>query len=258
MHWILQSNLYGTEDGFVRLVEALVRQKVDHTLVDLVPFSHELNPDIDIDDNVFVCGSTSLGEVAKEKGWVPGYFDNNLNMETVTSNYGSEMLNCDMSVSTLKDVPHRMNRFFIRPCSDKKQFAGQVMDWVEFEKWQQKIIELDGTSSWTSLKGDDEVMIAPVVDILTEYRFFVVDGKVITGSMYKRGNQVLYSDRVDEEVYEYAQRRVNQWQPDRAFCLDVAVTERGFKVIEINSINSAGFYDCNMGLFVNAISNMEF
>lgn len=257
MHWVLQSNLYG-EKSFADLVDQLERQQVPHTLVKLVPFDHIIVPDVDIDGPVFVCGSTSLGKVAEKKGWKPGYFDENLNMETVTSHYGDEMLNFNMVVSKLKDVKYRWDRFFIRPVSDKKQFAGTVMDWEEFSTWQQQIIELDGTSSWTSLTGDDEILVAPVVDILQEYRFFVVDGNIVTGSLYKRGTQVFYSSDVDQPVIDYAQKMVNVWEPNRAFCLDVAVTAGGYRVIEINALNSSGFYECDMGKFVQAINDMEY
>lgn len=257
MFWVVQDNLYD-EKSFVLLLDQLERQNVQFELVKLIPFDHVLQPDVNPTDNVFVCGSTSLGNVAKSKGWTPGYFDNNLNMEIVTEKYGDQMLNSDMIVSKFKDVSPEWDRFFIRPCSDKKEFAGQVMNKGEFSNWQEKIIVLDGTSSWTSLTGDDDVMIAPVVHIFSEYRFFVVDGKVITGSLYKQGNRVYYSNQVDKEVYDYAQSMVGVWQPDRAFCLDVAVTEKGYSVIEINSINSAGFYECDMGKFVNAINEMKF
>lgn len=260
MHWILQNNLYD-EHAFKQLLVQLDRQDTTYDIVKVIPFSHELQGEVtDTDDNIFVCGATSLGNISKEKGWVPGYFDDNLNMEIVHSQYKDEMLNDEMIVSKFRDVnpPSSWKEFFVRPCSDKKEFAGYVTTRYEFSDWQQKVIDLEGNSSYTSLSSDDDVIIAPVKHINAEYRFFVVDGKVVTGSLYKQGSRVFYSDHVDACVTEYAQKMVDMWQPNRAFCLDVADVDSKYKVIEINAINSAGFYALNMGKFVNAINSMEF
>jgi hypothetical protein len=98
-------------------------------------------------------------------------------------------------------------------------------------------------------------------EIYAEFRFYVVDGKVITGSMYKHSNKVYYvnvTEFSDPELWKIAQERVDQWCPNRAFALDIAMTENEYEVIEINAINSAGFYACDMGKFINAINTMEF
>jgi len=257
MHWVIEKNLF-REYNFKILLEQLEKQEVEYTLVSVVPFSHDMEPDVNLEGNVFVCGSTAIGTQAKKKGWVPGYFDDNLNMEIVTKQYGDNMLNSKTVFTTLKDAIPPFDRVFVRPCSDKKEFAGQVMDHSEFIEWRDKVVELEGTSTWTSLKGEDQIMMAPVTFINAEFRFFVVDGVVVTGSLYKRGFQVYYSSDVDEEVYAYAQSMVDKWQPNRAFCLDVALTDVGYKVIEINSINSAGFYALDMGKYISAINSMEF
>jgi len=41
--------------------------------------------------------------------------------------------------------------------------------------------------------------------ILQEYRFFVVDGKIATGSSYKIGDRVIANSDVDQEVYAYTE-----------------------------------------------------
>jgi hypothetical protein len=40
--------------------------------------------------------------------------------------------------------------------------------------------------------------------------------------------------------------------------LDIADTDEGPKVIEINAINSSGFYACDMGKYIDAINSMKF
>jgi len=253
MFWVLQKNLFN-EMAFTSLQAQLVAQDTPHAIVTLRPFIHEIVPDVDVTGPVFVCGSTSLGKVARAKGWTPGYFDQNLDYRLLTHHYGEHMLNADARFSKLKEA-HVVDEFvFIRPVGDGKQFAGEVMTRDDFHTWRDRVVALDGESTFTTLTGDDLVVLAHPKAIHAEYRFYVVDGVVITGSMYKRGDRVHYSAQVDDRVRDFAQARADQWRPNRAFCLDVAETPAALKVIEINSINSSGFYACDMGKFVNAIN----
>jgi hypothetical protein len=257
--WIVQKNLH-KEGAFQELVDALERQDAQYQVVDIVPFSHEMIPDVTppAGEPVFVCGATSMGDICKAKGWTPGYFDENLDYVELCNRYKYELMNHDMAIGKLRSVHGPWKRFFLRPVSDKKQFAGQVMNLDEFEDWREKIVAFDGESSHTTITGDDMVIMSSLKAIYAEYRFFVVDGVVVTGSQYKNGSRVHYSSNVDQEVYEYAQKIVDIWAPNRAFALDIFDTPEGLKVGEINSINSAGFYALDMVKFVDAINSMKF
>ena len=63
--------------------------------------------------------------------------------------------------------------------------------------------------------------------------------------LYKtqQGNKVVYQPYpLDTELMNYAKARIAEWQPHDAFVIDVCYTEDGPKVVEINTINSCGFY----------------
>ena len=98
--------------------------------------------------------------------------------------------------------------------------------------------------------------MAPCKEILAEYRFFVIDGEVVTGSQYKIGDQVQSSAAVPSDIYNYASEQAARWQPNRAFAIDIAQTPEGPKIIELNSANSAGFYACDIGKIVDAVERM--
>jgi len=56
---------------------------------------------------------------------------------------------------------------------------------------------------------------------------------------------------------------VDLWQPARPFVIDTCIIDAGrneiqHKIVEINCINSAGFYNIDMQKFVNAIESMTF
>lgn len=263
MFWVLQKNLFN-EAAFEELLTALERQETPHEIVSLIPFIHEMTPDLNPKGPVYVCGSTGIGKVAKKKGWTPGYFDDNLDYAIVKAAYGEDCLNYLGRVVTLRNASQEtlgehINKFFVRPCADNKSFSGQVMDWEDFDEWRDKVVALENEeNSMTTLQPDDRIVMAPLRKIYSETRFYVIDGELVTGSQYKAGDQVFYSSDVMPFIKEFAQKMIEKWQPNRAFVLDIADTEEGPKVIEINAINSSGFYACDMGKYVAAINAMEF
>jgi hypothetical protein len=255
MFWVLQKNLFN-EQAFQSLQDQLVVQQTPHAVVHLRPFIHEIEPDIEIQGPVFVCGSTGMRRVARRKKWTPGYFDDNLDYRLLMKHYDQRLLNHDAAIVRMRDACMRGPIAFVRPVSDDKQFAGQLMTHAEFAEWQQRLIALDGESTYSTLSGDDLIVMASPKTLYSEYRFYVVDRQVVTGSLYKRGDRVHYDAQVDERVRDFAQACADTWCPNRAFCLDVAETPDGLKVLEINAINSSGFYACDMGKFVHAINGL--
>ena len=266
MHWIVQDNLH-SEHGHIALMETLEKFDIPHDVIKVLPFSNHLPtrermiPLVEPQGLVMVCGAISLGNLVKDMGWTPGSFHNeNHDYRVWKEHYGDHLLNADAVVLKFGEVEHRWDRFFIRPVEDTKTFSGQVYDWVGFDTWRKQVIDLKET--YTTLDYDTPVMMSPVKKIYREARFFVVDGKVVTGSTYKVGTRVFATDEVPPTSWEYAQRMVDLWCPARAFVIDIALTDDeddGWnKVIEINNINSSGFYACDMQKFVMAIEAMEF
>jgi len=258
MHFVIQTNLMEAKEASL-IVDAAVRQKVDMSEVLLIPFGGEIKPDVNTDDNVMAFGSTSMKEVSESKGWTPGYIDYKLTYDQFVEGYENELLNHDCHFGTFKNMPVRFEQFFVRPETDRKQFAGQVMSRKEFYTFRSGILALGGDqTSFTTIKPDDGIIMAPIKHIESEYRFFVIDGYVITGSQYKKNGRVVTSRLVSKEARRYAQDMVDKWCPNRAFAIDIAERRGDFKVIELNSINSSGFYGADMDLLIWEINNMKF
>jgi hypothetical protein len=143
---------------------------------------------------------------------------------------------------------------FIRPCDDLKLFSGTMMNPGEFDAWKERIMNSDSVMTVT---GETWVYVAKPKTILREYRFYVVNGKVITGSLYKLGDRITHDLPVEHGAWDFAERMINTWSPHRVFVIDIAETSKGYKVIEINCANSAGFYKCDMSKFVQAVNELE-
>jgi len=60
-------------------------------------------------------------------------------------------------------------------------------------------------------------------------------------------------------VLEFANQMVQIWQPDRGFVIDIArLSNDELKIVELNNLNSSGFYSCDVMKIVAAIESMEF
>lgn len=252
MHWMLQENLINP-DTRARLERLLAERGTPYTLARLVPIFDLLDPDIEAPAGpLFLYGSTGLGNVARAKGW-SGYYDENLDYRLLLEHHGSHCLNAGAVCAPLGELPHRWDRFFVRPVLDDKSFAGTVMTWEELRTFQAGVASVEDECDVT-LRLSDVVAMAPLTRILAEWRFFVIAGRVITGSRYKVGDAVVSSPGAPADVEAFAQARADSWSPNEAYVLDIAATREGLKVIETNSANSAGFYACDVGALIDAVN----
>lgn len=260
MHWIVQNNMYN-EEAFGDLITALERNKVSYSLHKVIPFSHELDPEpfgpiICPSEPVIVMGTYALSRIAQERGWKPGAFINN-NLAFTSQlmfNWGRSLLNRDASIGPLDKIPYITKPCFIRPVLDSKSFAGCVMDWEQLSEWKSRILALSPEDGST-ITGDTMVMISPVKSILKEYRLWIINQKVVTGSVYKINNKKHYELLTEPEVIEFAEKMANKWSPIEAYVMDVALTYNGLKIIEVNNINSSGFYAGDMTKLVRALED---
>lgn len=267
MHWILQENLF-KETEWDNVLTCLERFKLPYSVHKVIPFIGELVPAPEPKDEKVIClGSYSMRHAAKKFGWNPGVYDlEPVNFQVQLSHWGDLMLNADSVVTTFADAKFE-DIAFIRPIEDSKIFAGRVFDWAEFTEWQHKVCVL-GEDYGNSLTKNTLVQVCNLKKIYAEYRFWVVNTQIVSYSLYKRGDRVIYSSDVDMHVKRFADQvvrhgditlsmRTSAWQPHRAYVLDVCETNEGMKVVEINTLNAAGFYAGNVQDIIMALEAME-
>lgn len=145
------------------------------------------------------------------------------------------------------------DRVFVRPNSGFKTFTGTT---VSRDEWDYDIQGLDKLSS---VMDDTLIMVAGSKPIKGEFRFVIAEGQVIAGSEY-RWDDVL-DIRIDypEECRALAQQVASHsWQVDVAYTCDVALTDDGVKVVELNSFCSAGLYACDLEEVVRGVSRAAY
>lgn len=260
MHWVIQSNL-DYDQGMKDLAAFLERADIPHSFHKVVPFVYEIEPDINPEGNVIVMGTYGMRHLAKRKGWVPGSFDlANVTYKEQVGHWGGFMLNADAVYCRFADVPEHLGEdelLFIRPVVDSKYFSGKLTTLHEFMPWHHSIVDLKEDDG-NKVEPDTMVMLALPKEIQQEYRVWIVDGKVATASLYKRGGKPLFRPEVDDAVLEFAAERAYAWGPARAYVMDVAVTDSGLYIIETNTLNSAGLYAADVCKLVGAIEAMSF
>lgn len=151
----------------------------------------------------------------------------------VSEGIGDLLLNHDAVITDKAGVIAGLigdTRFFIRPDLGNKAFSGMIVSGEDADL----VRALDC----------DAIVMAPLKEIIAEYRFVICDGKPITGCQYKRGVIDVRVD-VEPDCEEMAMKAAGRYAPSRLFVCDVAQTPDGPKVIEYNSFGSAGFYACD-------------
>lgn len=244
MHWILQDNIFD-EVGYQKLVEFLTRFDIPFSQHKVIPFIGEISPDINPTGNVICIGTYSFRHLAKRRNWYPGVFDLEPYDFTIQmQHWGDLMLNSDAVVVPFKDAVVE-DVAFIRPIHDSKVFAGMQIEKNSLIEWQGNMAQLQDQG--ISMTEDTLIQVCPLKQIVSEHRYWIVDGKIITKSQYKSGSTVFYNSNVDERFDVFVQQCIDIWQPLPAFVIDVCeLVDNQLKIVEINTINSAGFYHGDM------------
>lgn len=268
MHYIIQENLF-REQHYQTLFDTLNRLELSHTTVRVFPFVDKIvnledikSESFNVDDlpefvpptkNVFVFGSLKLARIGKDKDWQPGSLMNdNHDFKVYSKYYGENLLNFDSEIVTLTSnfrwAPNEVK--FIRPTKDTKSFTGQLFSEHE---WKETLENYLHNYRSAHFNESTEIQISTPKTIFKEIRFWVVDGKIITGSQYRQGKTVIYDDHYEPEATVYAQSMVDKFQLADAFVIDVCLTEDGWKIVECGCINCAGFYKSDLQKIIFAV-----
>jgi hypothetical protein len=258
MHWLIQTNLF-REDGHERLLSALWRLGVPFMLVEVRPFTDALfvpGTDTEIElpaGPVWVMGSYKLVRISRGHGLLPGAFLGGLDARSTRDLWGPSWLQYGAIFEHLRELSPLPWPRFVRPVYDSKSFAGRVFTPEEFAEFQSEACARTGEDD--RVHGGTEVIVSTPRVIYSETRCWVVNGEVVTSSLYKRlGRPHFEEGWPSEQVESFARwRGRDRPHPNPAYVLDIADTPEGPKVIETNCLNAAGFYAADMQKLVNAI-----
>lgn len=254
--WVIQSNMIDRNDVSI-LVDIFQQEGIDFCRAEVFPFVDEITflDKEPTNKNVIPYGSYKLTRLGLDKNW-KGQFYNPETFRVDTWNKSrNDMLNHDAMIFPIgcisrifKSMPPE-EMWFIRPVEDLKHFNGVVTS-------AQEIVRFATSRDSESFSFSDDTLAAVSIPtkIDMEWRWFVVDGKVIDGSVYRMRGQRLTQNERTPSVIEEAQALADKWLPDKTCVMDIALTSNGPQVVEFNCINSAGFYNNNIRAIVKAMT----
>lgn len=254
MEFIIQHNLINQKQ--LEKIDSTVKQ-YPHRYVGVIPFTHEITSDKPLKGKeYFPYGSTRLTEIAYDKGWFGLCFNDNFNMSKSLQYRSRDMLNkgyifrAGMSKSYLEDW--KGNDIFVRPNNDLKHFSGMVIDKNEFIAWMVDATNMPLESGSYAIDPEMLIMVSKPKNIQAEFRWFVVDGNCVSGSMYRHKGQTKHEKCISKELFDEAQKFADGWLPHRTVVMDLALENDEVKIIEFNCANSSGFYDNDVGAVFDA------
>ncbi len=252
MYYIIQLGLF-KEKKHDMLVELLERYGLEYEITPFVPFVEDIKFKTDRTD-VWCWGSVNMATRIKSKKFNPGSMHNeNHDMEIYGAHYGDNMLNSDgITVDFGDELPESVPfTFFARPTRDSKMFSGQLFTKDKYKQWQNEIAD---SNLVQGLKKQSRILVAPLKQTTEEIRTWIVDGKVVTLSRYRQGEKLSVENYDNHlEAKAFAQSMADIFCPAEAFVLDVCLWEDKWKVVEINTINCSGWYDCDMSKLIQAL-----
>lgn len=138
---------------------------------------------------------------------------------------------------------------FIKPSKDEKAFDAGIL--AAGETIQAFIARQPQARNWR----DETVVIASCKAIIAEYRFFVVEGEVVTGSMYRFAGTANFNANIPADMFAAAREFAHLYHPHAVFTMDLAETSEGIRIIEYNCWNASRLYAADVGKIFHAVQD---
>lgn len=253
MHYLIQSNIYSDNDH-QRLIETLEDLDLPYETIELGPGTSNIIAQTERND-IFVYGSVKLARLAKSNlHWKPGsFYGGNHRFEVHSPHYKEHLLNYATEVFELAQPIHwkEGEQKFIKPYVDAKIFTGQVFTETKWKDFVASAIEAPKTPM---LKATSLVQASKPQNLIKEARLWIVGGQVVAGVYYRFHGDLPFEKEVSADGLDFAKKMLGIYQVAEAFVMDICLTYDGWKIVEVNCINSAGFYpNLNIKTLVRAL-----
>jgi hypothetical protein len=256
LHWLIDERLTENQykTGFPSLADAAIQQGHE---VDVVYYAGRGEPiQTKFGDKSFVVTHGTIQfckQVERQFGrsWMPGlYFNDKVKLfHKFAAHIGRDnLVNSDYRIIPYIDLSSLNEMIFAKPLSGLKEFVGQVID-------PSKGDDMFKITQGHVIDPDTLCVVATPRKIQSEFRYVIADKKVVTGSEYRWDNVLDVRRDTLPECDVMAQKVADmEWQADTVYVCDVAMTELGAKVVELNAFSSSGLYACDTTKIVEAVA----
>lgn len=229
----------GYEDFIAELEKVFAVKKVN-----VIPFTEEIHPEVAEPD--LVLGSTRLIDLARKRGWHVFPDFQPVEFEIFNREY---WLNGIGGPTKIKDfVSFRSgegNPVFVKPFTPKLFTAGicgeDFLNEFQFTKTESELAEeVIWVSQLKNISGP-------------EYRFFIINGKIITGSSYKEKRRSEITPHGSTWKALDKMIKSSRLASGITGVVDLVWSD-GWKIVEMNNLNSAGVYNSNYKALAEALA----
>ena len=240
MFYLIEQSVF-REVNEMTLMNSLDKLGLDYEVIQCPPFTTELAFNTQRKD-VFCFGSVKMARLAARESFKPGSFYGGAHdFEVYRQYYKDNLLNGDCKIHNISDIlewqPNEVK--FIRPTKDSKLFNGQLFSQVKWEDTQTSVLKYMEQSH---VDASGTIQVGEKKKIYKEARIWIVNGKIVTHSYYQFHNNYVFEPEVSQEGLDFAKQMVSLYQVAPAFVMDICLTPDGWRIVEINCVNCAGFY----------------
>ncbi len=137
---------------------------------------------------------------------------------------------------------------FVRPDSPLKPFSGRIV-----RRDRLSPAALDHGYYYDELELP--IVVAPVRPVSREWRFVVVDRRVVAGSGYDGPSRRAVVSQADDAAWGFAAEVARRFEPPEAvYVLDVGEAEGALHLVEINPFSGSDLYACDRASIVRAVA----
>lgn len=233
------------------MLEAIQRKGSPWTAIGVIPYEYTITGlEEGVTSPCMFYGSTKLTELAAaQESWKPAviydpaWFDPRFCLGK-----RPDLLNGEQRTIAVKELRDNWvdEPTFVKSV-DVKVLTGMVLEPEEDDQscWLEERADLD----------DNALLVAsPYRKLDKEWRFFVVKGEVVAGSIYRRDGYSCRNEPISDDIWRRAQAMAELWMPHDTIVMDVGLLRSGeLCVVEFNSVNSSGTYKANTDRIVEAL-----
>lgn len=251
MYYVIQKNVF-REPRYDQIFDVMHELNLDYEIIEFAPESDQFNLKTERTD-IFVYGSVKLAKLTANNDWTPGsFYGNNHEFERYSKGYGEHVINHGSYIRTFTDEIDWADSpsLFIKPSKDAKVFTGKVFSEPE---WNDFVYQKLNDPTDQRVHKQTEIQVSTPYYLVKEARVWIVGKKVITSSYYKFHGNADFEEDVAPDGLNFAQEMTELYNVADAYVMDIAYTLDGWKIMEINCINSAGFYKGDVKKIIQAL-----
>ncbi len=249
------------------IIDILKSLDMDYKITKFMPFHIEGDRYSDFEDGDCVIPYGSTGFLKKilfeNHNWQtnPTEIDN-FNCSYYYEKYKDFIINKDYEIiqvfELLSDRDKYFEKFhngtskiFVRPNVNDKLFNGGCINYFNVTEFFSNLALVD---------DDTLIVVSSPKEIKEEYRFFIVDGKISSGSKYREDGIIMRKEIDSDKVLDFANMILKTIPEgiDDIYVMDIGNTNGNMGIVEFNWASCAGFYKSDVEKIVIDISEFSY